>query len=240
MHRDQVRRGLRSLPRERPTPLPRDHDLGRAVLQALSQGDRQALGLAHDDIGSLRSAIHRLVASDNTRAMRLLEPSAMGWGSGGGLSGGMEAPAPDMDIGAAFRRYRQLYPEVADVQVNQQLTQWREAGLDPAQQIADLERQLMDFREALRTWAGNHPLRHATARRLVSNWQCISEYAEEEGEAVHQLNLTDLALTDEDLAALALPDRFQHIQRVELSGNRDLTELPAEFLERFPAWSACT
>ncbi|MCG8291553.1 dermonecrotic toxin domain-containing protein [Pseudomonas entomophila] len=219
---------------DRPAPQPRDHDLGRAALHALSGGDRQALGLALDDADSLRGAIHRLVVSDNTRAMRLLEPSALGWGPRGGLSGGMEEAAPRIDIGAPFRRYRQLYPEAADYQINEQLTQWVEAGLDPVQQMADLERQLMDFRGELRTWAGDDPLRHAAARRLVSNWQRISEYAEEEGYAVHLLSLSDLALTNEDLAALALPDRFEHIRRVGLNGNRNLTELPAEFLERFP------
>ncbi|MDF9620697.1 leucine-rich repeat domain-containing protein [Pseudomonas entomophila] len=217
---------------ERPAPQTRDHDLGRAVFHALSPADRQALGL--DEVDSLRGAIHRLVASDNTRALRLLEPSAVGWGPRGGLLGGMQEPAPHIDIGAAFRRYRQLYPEAADVQINEQLTQWAQAGLDPAQQMADLERQLMDFRQELRAWAGDNPLRHAAARRLVSNWQRISEYAEEEGDTVHLLSLSDLALTNEDLAALALPDRFEHIQRVDLTGNRDLTELPAEFLERFP------
>lgn len=219
---------------ERPAPQPRDHDLGRAVLHSLSRSDRQALGLAHDDIDGLRSEIHRLVTSDNALAMRLLEPSVVGWGPRGGLSGGMEEALPRIDIGAAFRRYRQLYPEAADFQINEQLTQWVEAGLDPVQQMADLERQLMGFRAELRAWAGANALRHAAARRLVSNWQRISEFAEEEGYAVHVLSLSDLALTNEDLAALALPDRFEHIQRVDLTGNRDLTELPAEFLERFP------
>lgn len=219
---------------ERPAPQPRDHDLGRAALHALSRSDRQALGLAHGDIDSLRGAIHRLVASDNTRAMRLLEPSAVGWEPRGGLPGGMQEAALGNDIGAAFRRYRQLYPEAADFQINEQLTQWVEAGLDPVQQMADLERQLMDFRAELRTWAGDNPLRHAAARRLVSNWQRIAQFTEEEGYAVHLLSLSGLALTDEDLAALALPDRFEHIQRVDLTGNRDLTELPTEFLERFP------
>ena len=219
---------------ERPAPQPRDHDLGRAALHALSRSDRQALGLAHDDIDSLRGAIHRLVASDNTRAMRLLEPSAVGWGPRGGLSGGMQEAAPGIDIGAAFRRYRQLYPEAADFQINEQLTQWVEAGLDPAQQMADLERQLIDFRAGLHAWAGDNPLRHAAARKLVSNWQRVAQFTEEEGYAVHLLSLSDLALTDEDLAELALPDRFEHIQRVDLTGNRALTELPTEFLERFP------
>ncbi|QVM89169.1 leucine-rich repeat domain-containing protein [Pseudomonas entomophila] len=219
---------------ERPVAQPRERDLGRAVLHVLSRSDHQVLGLAHNDIDSLRGAIHRLAASDNTRAMRLLEPSALGWGPRGGLSGGMEEAAPRIDIGATFRRYRQLYPEAADLQINEQLTQWVAAGLDPVQQMTNLERELMDFRDELRAWVGDNPLRHAAARKLVSNWQRISEFSEEEGHAVHLLSLSDLALTDEDLAALALPDRFEHIQRVDLTGNRDLTELPAEFLERFP------
>lgn len=219
---------------ERPAPQPRDHDFGRAVFDALSQGDRQALGLAVGDIDCLRGAIHRLVVADSTRAMRLLEPSEVGWGTHVGLAGGMEEQARRIEISAAFRRYRQLYPESADVQINEQLTHWVEAGLDPVQQMDDLERQLMGFRQELRAWAGTDPLRHAAARRLVSNWQRISEYSEEDGQAVHLLSLSSLALTNEDLAALALPDRFAHIQRVDLTGNHALTELPAQFLERFP------
>ncbi len=222
---------------ERPVPLQQDHDLCRAIVQALSSGDRAALGLTATNIDELRRKIHALALSDRAMAGRLLNDSTSGWGNHGQLRGGMDEPAPPaqrIDVGAFFRRYRALYPETADYQVNEQLTQWFEAGLDPAQQLAELERQLLAFRDQVRAWAGNNPLRQAAARRLVSNWQRISEYSEEEGRVIHQISLTDLNLTNQDLASLALPDRFTHIQRIDLTANPALSELPAEFLERFP------
>jgi Leucine-rich repeat (LRR) protein len=114
------------------------------------------------------------------------------------------------------------------------LSQWLEAGLSPERQLGDLEQQLREFRDQMRDWAGNDPLRHAAGRRLVSNWQRMTEFSQEERLAIHQISLVDLALTNEDLAALALPDRFTHIERVDLGANPGLSQLPAEFLERFP------
>ncbi|MBC3437819.1 hypothetical protein HU735_20575 [Pseudomonas sp. BW16M2] len=222
---------------ERPVPLQQDHDLCRAIVQALSSGDRAALGLTATNIDELRRKIHALALSERAMAGRLLNDSTSGWGNHGQLRGGMDEPAPPaqrIDVGAFFRRYRALYPETADYQVNEQLTQWFEAGLNPAQQLAELERQLLAFRDQMRAWAGNNPLRQAAARRLVSNWQRISEYSEEEGRVIHLISLTDLNLTNQDLASLALPDRFTHIQRIDLGANPALSELPAEFLERFP------
>ncbi|MBV4504770.1 hypothetical protein HU751_007900 [Pseudomonas sp. BW13M1] len=222
---------------ERPVPLQQDHNLCRAIVQALSSGDRAALGLTATDVDQLRRKIHALALSNPAMAGPLLKDSTSGWGSHGQLRGGMDEPAPPaqhIDVGAFSRRYRALYPETADYQVNEQLTQWFEAGLDPAQQLAELERQLLAFRDQMRAWAGNNPLRQAAARRLMSNWQRISEYSEEEGQVIHLVSLTDLALTNEDLVSLALPDRFTHIQRIDLATNPALSELPAEFLERFP------
>ncbi|PYB83370.1 dermonecrotic toxin domain-containing protein [Pseudomonas soli] len=222
---------------ERPVALRQDNDLCRAILQALSSVDRQALGLTASGADELRQRIHDLVVADRAMARRLLGSHLPGWGKRGRLRGGMEAPAPEaprIEVGALFRRYRQLYPETADHQVNEQLSQWLEAGLDPARQLEDLEQQLLEFRSQMRAWAGNDPSRHAAARRLVSNWQRISEYSAEEGLDIHQISLTDLALTNEDLATLALPDRFTHIKRVDLGANPGLSHLPAEFLERFP------
>jgi len=165
---------------ERPAPLQQDHDLCRAIVQALSSDDRSALGLTVTDADELRHKIHALAQSDSAMARRLLADARPSWGKHGWLRGGMDQPVPPaalIDVGALFRRYRALYPETADYQVNEQLTQWFEAGLDPVQQLAELERQLLTFRDQLRTWAGDNPLRHAAARRLVSNWQRISEYS---------------------------------------------------------------
>ncbi|MEE1890551.1 dermonecrotic toxin domain-containing protein [Pseudomonas carassii] len=222
---------------DRPVPLQQDHDLCRALMQALSSDDRAALGMTATNVDELRRKIHTLALSDRAMAGSLLNDSTPGWGNHGQLRGGMDEPAPPaqrIDVGAFFRRYRALYPETADFQVNEQLTQWFEAGLDPAQQLAELERQLLAFRDQMRAWAGNNPLRQAAARRLVSNWQRISEYSEEEGRVIHLISLTDLNLTNQDLASLALPNRFTHIQRIDLTANPALSELPAEFLERFP------
>ncbi|CRI57388.1 dermonecrotic toxin domain-containing protein [Pseudomonas sp. CCOS 191] len=213
---------------ERPAAPPQDHDLCRAVLQALSSGDREALDLTTTGAEQLRQRIHDLTVSERTLARSLLDTSAPGWGKLGRLRGGMEEPAPPalhIDIGAFAQGYRQLYPEVADFQINAQLTQWLDADLDPARQLEDLEQQLLAFRNQMRAWAGNDPLRHAAARRLVSNWQRISEYSEEEGLGIHLISLTDLELTNEDLATLALPDRFTHIERVDLGANPGLSQL---------------
>lgn len=222
---------------ERPAPLQQDHDLCRAVVQALSPNDRAALGLTSTNGDGLRQQINDLARSDPAMVRRLLTDSAPGWGNRGQLRGGMDEPAPParrIDVGTFWRRYRALYPESADFQVNEQLSQWFEAGLDPMQQLTELEQQLLAFRARVRAWAGESPLRQAAARRLMSNWQRISEYSQEEGQLIHMINLADLGLTNDDLASLALPDRFTHIQRIDLAANPALSELPAEFLERFP------
>ncbi|MEB5930614.1 hypothetical protein MXL15_00155 [Pseudomonas mosselii] len=222
---------------ERPAPLQQDHDLCRAVVQALSSNDRAALGLTTTNGDGLRQQINDLARSDPAMVRRLLTDSAPGWGNRGQLRGGMDEPAPPawrIDVGTFWRRYRALYPESADFQINEQLSQWFEAGLDPMQQLTELEQQLLAFRAQVRAWAGENPLRQAAARRLMSNWQRISEYSREEGQLIHMISLTDLGLTNDDLVSLALPDRFTHIQRIDLGANPALSELPAEFLERFP------
>jgi hypothetical protein len=51
---------------------------------------------------------------------------------------------------------------------------------------------------------------------------------------IQALDLAGLELTNEDIASLALPDDFRHVEELELSGNPQLSWLHPEFLERFP------
>jgi hypothetical protein len=57
---------------------------------------------------------------------------------------------------------------------------------------------------------------------------------------IQALDLAGLELTNEDIASLALPDDFRHVEELELSGNPQLSWLHPEFLDASHCWSACT
>ena len=232
---------------ERPAPALRDPDLCRAVEQALSRSHRDMLGIPSADGSSLRQHVLDWVDKHReTLAQRL-------WGHRtalrkpmGGLRGGRplapEPPQPRL-AGSLAGAYRRLFPDATD----QEFENWLGNDEDnpyvddirsPTQRLHDLQQRLDTLRRDLHEWARPDPQhphqRHLAIRPIINAWRRLSTIALEGGGRLHSLDLSGLELDNQALASLALPDDFTHVQHLSLSYNRSLSQLPAEFYERFP------
>lgn len=225
---------------ERPAPAHRDQDLCRAVEQALPGAFRKPLGITSTDGNSLR---HRILAWSESRRGDLLQRL---WGASPrrqlrrtGLHGG-RVPEP---IGFFLQaplatRYRRLYPTATDQDFLRASNNWRRQGLSPTVEMRSLERRLENLRRDLAEWARPDPQyrhrRQEAVARIINAWRRVSRLRLGRDAVVCSLDLSRLDLENRDLASLALPDDFSHIEHVSLNGNRNLSQLPAEFHERFP------
>ena len=232
---------------ERPVPATRDPDLCRAVEQALPRSQRPALGIATDDGSALRQRVldwtdqHRA-----TLAQRLWGQQALLRRPKGSLQGGRpldpEPPQPRL-TGSLVGAYRRLYPNATD----QEFEAWLGSDEDnpnlydmrsPSQRLHDLQQRLDTLRRDLQEWARPDPQRphqrHRAIRPILNAWRRLSTVWFEGGDRLHSLDLSGLDLDNQALASLALPDDFSHVEHLCLSGNRALSQLPAEFHERFP------
>ncbi|WP_054885436.1 leucine-rich repeat domain-containing protein [Pseudomonas sp. NBRC 111130] len=225
---------------ERPAPAPQDQDLCRAVEQALPGAWRKALGISTTDGNTLRQ---RVVAWTEPRRTELLQRL---WGAGArrqsartGLRGGRRTlpSGPYLQVPLASR-YRRLYPASTDEEFLSAMDDWQQQGRSPAAEMRNLEQRLEALRRDLGEWARPDP--HYPHRRqqavtpIINAWRRISRLRLGQDAMVYSLDLARLDLEDRDLASLALPDDFTHIEHVSLQGNRNLSLLPAEFYERFP------
>ncbi|MGN8248000.1 dermonecrotic toxin domain-containing protein [Pseudomonas sp. SMV7] len=232
---------------ERPVPAARSPDLCRAVEQALPRSQRPALGITTDDGSALRQRVldwadqHRA-----TLAQRLWGQQALLRRPKGSLQGGRpldpEPPRPRL-TGSLVGAYRRLYPDATD----QEFEAWLGSDEDnpnlydmrsPSQRLHDLQQRLDTLRRDLQEWARPDPQRphqrHRAIRPILNAWRRLSTVWFEGGERLHSLDLSGLDLDNQALASLALPDDFSHVEHLCLSNNRALSQLPAEFHERFP------
>ncbi|MGE7989957.1 dermonecrotic toxin domain-containing protein [Pseudomonas sp. NPDC089554] len=225
---------------DRPAPAQQDHDLCRAVFDALPATQRQALGLMGADVQALRQQLQRQVDADPARFLpSRLTQGTPGWGrKGGALWGGLpnERPVSEgfIEMHALRRRYRATFPTASDEEIQGQLDGWRQLGLTPTRQLQQMEQQLRDFHQSLGDWAGNSTRRQRAVAVLVNVWRRNAVHQLDEYSRGHALELADLGLDDQDLASLVLPDRFSHVALLDLGGNPALTRLPSELLARFP------
>lgn len=225
---------------ERPAPGPQDQDLCRAIEQALPSAWRTALDISTTDGNTLRQ---RVVTWSEPRRNDLLQRL---WGAGArrqaartGLQGGRRAipSGPYLQVPLAAR-YRRLYPTSTDQEFLTATQNWRLQGRSPAAEMRNLERRLETLRRDLGEWARPDPQsphrRQQAIAPIINAWRRISRLRLGQDAMVYSLDLSRLDLEDRDLASLALPDDFTHIEHVSLKGNRNLSLLPAEFYERFP------
>ncbi|MGJ7548558.1 dermonecrotic toxin domain-containing protein [Pseudomonas alloputida] len=225
---------------ERPAPSTQDPDLCRAVEQALPSAWRESLGISSSNGNTLRE---RVLAWTEPRRSELLRRL---W-TGGirrrvepvGLKGGLETtPSSPYRREPLALRYRRLYPTATDDHLRQAEHAWRQQLISPTQAMRDLEQRLQTLRQNLSEWARPDPQfphrRQEAITPIINAWRRISSLPLGRDAEVYSLELPGLDLTDHDLASLALPDDFTHIEHVSLSNNRNLSQLPAEFYERFP------
>jgi hypothetical protein len=230
---------------ERPAPAARDKDLCRAVEHALPHSQHAALGIAQADGNALRQqALDWAQAHRDTLAQRLWGHRAIQREPQGGLRGGLTPQQPHpRQTSSLAGAYRRLYPNATDSEIadwlgdeqeDQQIDDMRSA----TQRLRDLQQRLEALQRDLQEWARPNPQRphqrHRAIRPIINAWRRLSQLPLEGGSRLYSLNLSNLDLQDEDLASLALPDDFTHVEHISLNNNRSLSQLPAEFYECFP------
>ncbi|WDM57472.1 leucine-rich repeat domain-containing protein [Pseudomonas sp. NEEL19] len=231
---------------QRPAPAKRDRDLCRAVAQALPAHARQSLGTAADG-NALREHLLGWVAEHRqTLPQRLWGPRAVRPRPTGGLRGGRPLTplaAEPRQTGSVEGAYRRIYPNASDAEIQAWLGHDEDEPLaddlsSTTQRLRDLHQRLQDLRGDLQRWVQADPARAAqrqpAVRPLVNAWRRLSTLPFAATGRMYSLELSGLGLNDEDLASLALPDDFAHIEHLSLSQNSELSHLPATLAQRFP------
>lgn len=224
------------------TPRPGESttDLCTAIVRALPAKLRQGMGLEQAAGETLRLRLLKSVNADRRLWTRRLFKPANGWPKQAGLRGGAPLdPTPPSNSAPHLRssliaRYRRLFPTAGDQHIQQLFSQWQRETRFISVELQTLEDRLEALHRDLRLWAGNLSRRQRAIRTITNAWRRISTQSAFNAEQFFQLDLAHLELEDLDIVELALPDDFQHVQTVDLSGNPALSSLPAEFLERFP------
>ncbi|MBF8703691.1 leucine-rich repeat domain-containing protein [Pseudomonas putida] len=232
---------------ERPAPGLRDPDLCRAIEQALPGSHRDTLGIPTADGSSLRQRVLGWIEMHRqTLAQRLWGHRALLRKPMVSLRGGRpldpDPPQPRL-AGSLAGAYRRLFPNATDWEFenwlgNDEDSPYIDDIRSPTQRLHDLQQRLDTLRHDLHEWARPDPQRphqrHLAIRPIINAWRRLSTVALEGGGRLHSLDLSGLELDNQDLASLALPDDFTHVQHLSLSYNRSLSQLPAGFQERFP------
>ncbi|MFQ6573789.1 dermonecrotic toxin domain-containing protein [Pseudomonas sp. UM16] len=222
---------------ERPAAPRCDHDLSRAVLDALPAERRQALVADTGTIG-LRQQVQALADHSRTDlARRLWGYKAPTWGPAGRLRGGTDQPFEFPAISplrtSLTARYRRLFPAASDEEIESTLSRWRRNLQMPEIELRTLEARLQDLRRDLATWAQGSTARQRATQPIINAWRRNAPYTLTNGETIQRLDLAYLGLEDQDLASLTLPDDFQHVFDLNLSGNRQLSQVPFNLISRF-------
>lgn len=221
---------------ERPAAGTVDHDLCRALVQVLSSARLQALGLRSKGAEGLRERVLAMAQDDRQGlAKRLWGAAPARWRAGGLRGGDVGGGYPPLLLRDSTRgRYRRLYPRGNDQQYRADLSRWRRQGIAPELALGQLEARLQRLRDDLAEWSAGSPRRQRAVRPIIDAWHHDSPSPVSPELDMQALDLGGLELTNEDIASLALPDDFRHVQELELSGNPELSWLHPEFFERFP------
>lgn len=219
---------------ERPVAGTIDQDLCRALVEVFSSARLQALGLRIEGAEGLREQV--LAQNDRQGLARRLWGGAPArwrqlWLRGGDVGGGYPPP---LLRDATRGRYRRLYPSSDNRQFRADLSRWHRQGITPEFALARLEARLQSLRDELAEWSAASPRRQRAVRPIIDAWHRDSPSPIVPAQGIQALDLAGLELTNEDIASLALPDDFRHVEELELSGNPQLSWLHPEFLERFP------
>ncbi|WDY60192.1 dermonecrotic toxin domain-containing protein [Pseudomonas sp. PSKL.D1] len=220
---------------ERPAPGPLFNDAYQALYSAAPQYLRETWGSAT----RLRSRVQKLVAAERERwPMRLWGAAAQRPGSRRlGLRGGTPGealPRPSLAFSNCVEaRLRRLYPSTTPEDIQQTLQDWARTLRSPETELRLRENALQRLRLDLGRWA-NSARRQSASARIVNSWRRNSVRWLADGVSLQSLDLSDLALENHDLNALAMPDGLGHVGELDLRGNHALSELPVQWLQRMP------
>ncbi|HYQ53317.1 MAG TPA: DUF6543 domain-containing protein [Pseudomonas sp.] len=198
-----------------------------------------ALQQAWGDVETLRLRTQQLAAAERARwPVRLWGPAARRPVPRLGLRGGaplapLPSPSPLLNDSVAAR-LRRLYPTLNDEQIERMQVQWRRSLVAPESELRFRETALQQLRNDLTRWATSNVRRQRASVRLLNAWRHSSTRWLATGERLPCLDLANLELENHDLAALALPDGLGHVLDLDLAGNRALSELPQQWLQRLP------
>lgn len=220
---------------ERPAPAAEDSDLCRAILRALSSSERRALALADDDPAALRGQLQQLASESRGDLVKRLWGRERSQAAGLALRGGAPTDYPVSSLRSSFiSRYRRLYPRAGDAEIEDVLRTWRRQLRVPEQELQRLEDRLRGLREHLALWSHGNARRLPAVQPLIDALRANNVMPLANGTEIPSLTLRDLRLETADLAALELPDAFDHVQVLDLGGNRHLDQLPPSFIQRLP------
>lgn len=221
---------------ERPVAGKVDNDLCRALVDSFSSARLQALGLGTKGAEGLREQVLAVARDDRQGlARRLWGGAPERWRQGGLRGGDLGGGYPPLLLRDATRgRYRRLYPRGDDQQFQADLSRWRRQGITPEFALGRLETRLQRLRDDLAEWSAGSPRRQRAVRPILDAWHRDSPSPVSPELGIQALDLAGLELTNEDIASLALPDDFKHVEELELSDNPQLTWVHPQFLARFP------
>lgn len=219
---------------------PLDNDLPRALLHALPDARRQALGLSLEQPEALLPQVKAFSASHRSELPQWLwshRPSS--WSESGRLLGGMDQaegyPAAQPDATSVMTRYRALYPATSEVEAQTAIERWTAESKVPTEELQHLEARLARLQSNLRAWSGNLERRQSVATELVRAWQRISLQVLPSGASGVRLKLARLGLTEADLASFpVLSETLAEVHDLDL-GSNPLVDLPQTFIQHFPA-----
>ncbi|MFJ9991718.1 dermonecrotic toxin domain-containing protein [Pseudomonas putida] len=233
---------------ERPASGVLDYDLCQAALKVLSVSERAAMGLEASG-NTLQARLANLVDADRQAWAQRVRPFGdFTWSRRSWLHGGTpldRAPAGEPEPAAEpqpqavpidralYRQVQAVYPNLTDEGVEALFTAASAQGLNPLQAAMALGAQYRTLVARLSAWAADSPARTQAMSRLLASWRGMSHELMEETQRF-LLDLSEINLTDADLASLDLPDHFPHIQILDLTRNPEITTLPATLLERLP------
>ncbi|MDR6711343.1 hypothetical protein J2W83_000937 [Pseudomonas hunanensis] len=221
---------------DRPAPGPIDTDLCQAIVDALPDAQRQALGWRVGSAEEVRTQVLALVAQDRQgMARQLWETPRPRWGKGG-LRGGDPARGYDRTFlrSSLATRYRRLFPRTSELEYQRLRAGWLGRRLSPELEIERLENQLGSLRRELNAWAGTRAQRQPVCQRVENAWRRNEIVPVGAGRAIIALDLGGLDLANEDLASLPLPEGLGHVNELRLSSNPRVSQIPPNLIARLP------
>ena len=224
-----------------------DLDLFGAILRALPDSERVALGIEIHDADRLRDAISTAALANREQAARLLQRRTLHPRSQGAHRHGRQTIGYEQ-VGEHFtytqeRRLAAVFPDYLALTAEQkesfQASLRREPGETPAALVARMEQEWRSLNGELNDWAnGSH------SYDLVEGGQRNAEFRDLARTALHLKEAwrnrlpgpraaTELKLANLPLGRLpAISASFPHIKTLELHG-LNLTEIPDAFLKAF-------
>lgn len=210
-------------------------DLFAALHDSIAPRYRQVLGL------DTRAALQQRVLSMLERprgelATWLWSGEVRGWASEARLLGGSDRPGyPPVSAASSSQeaRYRTLYPHTSGEEARATLAAWEASEIPAQARLRTLEQTLQRLKSALTLWALPSTARQSAREEIIAAWQRLSVREVADGEAIIQLNLDFLDLTDGDLESFpVLEANFDHVNELSLEQN-SLTRVPDAFLRHF-------